>query len=44
MIDARVLIGLPIKFKNKFEVYPPTVREVLSDNQFNNFTALLLRS
>ena len=37
MIDARVLIGAPLNFKNKFYIYPPTVAEVVNDLCFNQY-------
>ena len=30
MIDACAFIGLPLNFRNKLEIYPPTVKEVLT--------------
>ena len=37
MIDSEVLIGLPLNFKNKFEVYPPTVAEVIGNPSYSQY-------
>ena len=41
MINPNVLIGEPLNFKNKIKVYPPTVKEVVSNPKFHVFYRLL---
>ena len=41
MINPIILIGEPLNFKNKIKVYPPTVKEVVSNPKFHVFYKLL---
>jgi hypothetical protein len=41
MINSEVLIGLPLNFKNKFKIYPPTVAEVVGSERFNQYRRML---
>ena len=41
MINSEVLIGLPLNFKNKFKIYPPTVAEVIGSDRFNQYHRML---
>ena len=41
MIDPRVFIQEPLVFKNTIKIYPPTVREVVSNPNFNLYLKLL---
>jgi hypothetical protein len=41
MINSEVLIGLPLNFKNKFKIYPPTVAEVIGSDKFNQYHRML---
>ena len=41
MINSEVLIGLPLNFKNKFKIYPPTVAEVVGSEKFNQYHRML---
>ena len=44
MIDPSVLIGEPLIFNNKIKIYPPTVRQVISNPNFNVFYKILTLS
>lgn len=44
MINERFFIRLPINFKNKCKVYPPTVNELLSDENFYTYKKILTAS
>ena len=41
MLDAQVFIGLPLNFKGKFKVYPPKVKDVLSNDNFHQMARIL---
>lgn len=41
MINANFFIGEPINFNKKFFIYPPTVREVITIQNFNKYLYLL---
>ena len=41
MSNAAVFIGEPLRFKDKFYVYPPKVKEVVSNPVFNQFFRVL---
>ena len=41
MLDPIVLLGQPLKFKNKLSIYPPTVKEVVTNPSFGIFYKLL---
>ena len=41
MLDPIVLLGEPLTFKNKIKVYPPTVKEVVTNSNFGVFYKLL---
>jgi hypothetical protein len=41
MINSAVLIGAPLNFKNKLNIYPPSVREVVTNPNFGVFYKLL---
>ena len=41
MTDIRAFIGAPLNFKNKISIYPPSVREVITNPNFNVFYKLL---
>ena len=40
MIDDRIFLGFPIDFKDKFEIYPPTVNDVCGNRSFNIYRSL----
>lgn len=42
MIDERTFLKKPINFKGKFDIYPPSIDEVLDEKNFNTFRNLLL--
>lgn len=44
MIDERIFLGKPIDFKGKFKIYPPTINQVLDEEQFGIYKNLLLIS
>ena len=37
MINSEVLIGLPLNFKNKFKIYPPTVAQVVGNPRYSQY-------
>jgi hypothetical protein len=41
MIDSRAFIGAPINFKNKCVIYPPTVKEVLTEPAYPQYLRIL---
>ena len=41
MLDPIVLLGQPLNFKNKLSIYPPTVKEVVTNPNFGIFYKLL---
>ena len=41
MINPITLIGAPLNFKNKLNIYPPSVREVVTNPNFNVFYKVL---
>ena len=41
MIDEKVFLGYPINFKDICKVYPPTVDEVISNDEFKIYHSLL---
>ena len=41
MLDPSVLIGEPLSFKNKLNIYPPTVKQVVTNPNFGIFYKLL---
>ena len=41
MINSAVLIGAPLNFKNKINIYPPSVREVVTNPNFGVLYKLL---
>lgn len=41
MPNARSFIGLPRKFNNKFLIYPPTIREVIGNENFSLYRQTL---
>ena len=41
MTDIRAFIGAPLNFKNKLNIYPPSVREVITNPQFGNYHSIL---
>ena len=41
MIDPNVLLGLPLTFCGKIKIYPPKVKDVISNPKFNMFYSIL---
>ena len=41
MLDPVVLIGEPLNYKNKIKIYPPTVKQVVTNPNFGVFYKLL---
>ena len=41
MINSEVLLRLPLNFKNKFNIYPPSVKEVVQDPDYGRYIKLL---
>ena len=41
MSNARSFIGLPRKFNNKFLIYPPTVSDVIGNENFSLYRQTL---
>lgn len=44
MLDAAILIKEPLKFKELFYIYPPTVRQVVVNSSFNQYLKILTLS
>ena len=44
MINEKVFLGYPIPFKDICEIYPPTVNEVVSNEEFMQYQALFTMS
>ena len=42
MIDIRAFIGAPLNFKNKLNIYPPSVREVVTNPKFGIYQQLFM--
>ena len=42
MINDKVFLGLPIKFKDICSIYPPTVKEVISNDKFDIYQSLFI--
>ena len=41
MTDIRAFIGAPLNFKNKLNIYPPSVREVVTNPKFGMYSRIL---
>ena len=41
MLNASVLIGAPLNFKNKINIYPPQVKDVVTNPNFHVFYKIL---
>ena len=41
MTDIRAFIGAPLNFKNKLNIYPPSVREVITNPKFGMYQKIL---
>ena len=41
MLNPTILIGEPLNFKGKLNIYPPTVKEVVTNPNFHVFYKLL---
>ena len=41
MIDIRAFIGAPLNFRNKLNIYPPSVREVVTNSKFGMYAKIL---
>ena len=44
MINEKVFLGFPVPFKDICQLYPPTVRDVIENNEFMQYQALLTLS
>jgi len=44
MIDAKTFLGRPIKFKNICKIYPPSINDVLDDENYPVYRKLFLSS
>ena len=42
MLDIQAFIGAPLNFKNKITIYPPTIREVITNSKFSLYHQILL--
>lgn len=42
MIDERIFLGFPIKFKDICQVYPPTVNDVIGNDEFSIYQSLFM--
>jgi hypothetical protein len=41
MINPNILLGLPLDFKGRLKIYPPTVNDVVANPDFNIFYKIL---
>jgi hypothetical protein len=41
MLNPTIFIGEPLNFKNKIKIYPPTVKEVVTNPNYGVFYKLL---
>lgn len=41
MINEKVLLKLPLNFKNKCKIYPPSVKEVIGEDKFAQYKMML---
>ena len=41
MIDPLIFIGKPLSFGGKFNIYPPTINEVLTNPEYGKYIKLL---
>jgi hypothetical protein len=41
MININAFIGEPLNFKNKFWIYPPKVKEVITNTKFATYSKIL---
>ena len=41
MIDLNGFLAIPFSYKGKCKIYPPTVRQILSDEMFPQYRRLL---
>ena len=44
MIDEKVFLGYPISFKDICKLYPPTVNDVVGNDEFSNYQSLFTMS
>ena len=44
MIDERVFLQIPIEYEKEVKIYPPTVKQVLSEQYFHFFKRILMMS
>jgi hypothetical protein len=41
MLDPAILIGAPLRYKGDLYIYPPLVKDVVTNNNFNIFYKVL---
>jgi hypothetical protein len=41
MTNIAAFIGAPLNFKNKLNIYPPSVREVVTNSKFGMYAKIL---
>lgn len=44
MLDPKVFLRLPVNFKNKFHIYPPSVKEVIGNEEFGMYQKIFTLS
>ena len=44
MIDTKIFLKLPLNFKNKFYIYPPSVKEVIENDKFGIYQKIFTMS
>lgn len=44
MLDARVFLKLPLNFQNKFYIYPPSIKEVIGNEEFGMYQKIFTMS
>lgn len=41
MIKEKIFLGYPINFKNKFEIYPPKIEDIVKEEDFSKYKTIL---
>lgn len=44
MLDPRIFLKLPLNFQNKFYIYPPSIKEVIDNNEFGMYQKIFTMS
>ena len=44
MLDPKIFLKLPLNFQNKFYIYPPSMKEVIGNNEFGMYQKIFTMS